>query len=139
MTQYKTYTIDNKIDIYIQHFKEISKVLGDPKDTRIKTLTEIKLSAIILENQLPQISHIIKRVINYLISITEQNVKYLDEVTEMFIRALTIATLILDNHRRQKDNKLKELRNDFLRRYQHLPTALQIIRKVFTTLIYIDK
>ena len=139
MTQHKTYTIDNKIDIHIQHFKDISKVLGDPKDTRIKTLTEIKLSAIILENQLPQISHIIKRVINYLISITEQNVKYLDEVTEMFIGALTIATLILDNHRRQKDNKLKELRNDFMRRYQHLQTALQIIRKVFTTLIYIDK
>ena len=76
---------------------------------------------------------------NYLISITEQNLRYLDEVTEMLIRALTIASLIIENHRRQKDNKLKELRNDFLRRYSHHPTALQIIKKVLTTLIYIDK
>ena len=74
MTQQRTYTIENKLDIYTQHFKSISKVLGDPKETRIKTLTEVKLSAIILEDQLPQISHIIKRVINYLISITEQDV-----------------------------------------------------------------
>ena len=138
MTQSNIYSIENKLNIYTQHFKTISKVLGDPKETRIKTLTEVKLSAIILEDQLPQISHIIKRIINYLISITEQNVKYLDEVTLMFIRALTIATQIIENHRAQKDNKLKELRNDFQRRYLHLPTALQIIRKVFTTLIHID-
>ena len=139
MTQPNIYSIENKLNIYTQHFKNITKALGEPKETRIRTLTEVKLSAIILEDQLPQISHIIKRIINYLVSLTEQNVKYLDEVTLMFIRALTIATQIIENHRAQKDNKLKELRNDFQRRYPHLPTALQIIRKVFTTLIHIDK